>query len=305
MRLFDLHCDTVYMAHQSGQSLDKNNLHIDLEHGLRYDPWSQVFAVWIPDEWRGEEACEKCDGILDFAHQQADLFADRMALVRNGAEMNAALSGHKCAAWLAVEGGAALGGKLERVQHLYDRGVRLMTITWNGSNELANGCFSPCEEGLTPFGKAALQEMERVGILPDVSHLNRRGFEDLMACTTGPVIATHSLSATVHDHPRNLTDAQFTALCERGGLVGLNLCAEHLGEQTFEQFERHLEHDLALGGEACLALGCDLDGMDFPPEWHGIDAMEQLGDYLIRKNYQKTIIDRLFFDNAYQFFNSL
>lgn len=219
--------------------------------------------------------------------------------------MNAAFSAGKCAAWLAIEGAAALGGKLERVQQLRDRGVRLMTITWNGSNELAHGCFSLCDEGLTPFGKAAVREMERVGIFPDVSHLNPRGFDDLMACTAGPVIATHSLSKTVCDHPRNLTDAQFTALCQRGGLVGLNLCAEHLGEQTFEQFERHLEHDLALGGEGCLALGCDLDGMDFPPEWNGIDAMMLLGDYLTRKNYQKTLIDRLFFDNAYQFFNKL
>ena len=305
MRLFDLHCDTVYMAYQSGQTLDHNRLHIDLARGLQYDKWAQVFAVWIPDEWRGEEACEKCDAILDFAHRQAAQFADRMQIVENGADMRAAFSAKTCAAWLAVEGGAALGGKLERVQALYDQGVRLMTITWNGSNELAHGCFSSCDEGLTPFGKAAVKEMERVGIFPDVSHLNMRGFDDVMACTTGPIIATHSLSKAVCDHPRNLTDAQFTVLCQRGGLVGLNLCAEHLGEQTFERFERHLEHDLSLGGEDCLALGCDLDGMDFPPAWNGIDAMALLGDYLTRKNYQKTLIDRLFFDNAYQFFNKL
>jgi len=84
MRLFDLHCDTVYELYHSGETLLRNRLHIDLERASRYLPWSQVFAVWIPDEWRGPRAINGCDAMLRLAKQQFAVHADRVALVQNG-----------------------------------------------------------------------------------------------------------------------------------------------------------------------------------------------------------------------------
>ncbi len=147
--------------------------------------------------------------------------------------------------------------------------------------------------------------MERQGILPDVSHLNERGFWDVAAVTTRPFIASHSVSAAVHPHPRNLTDAQFEELRRRGGLVGLNLCREQLGGRSFDQLERHLYHFLERGGERILGFGCDLDGTDLPPEWNGIAVMERLYDHLARKNYDETCLERLFFGNCSDFFSQL
>lgn len=302
MRLFDLHCDTLYELYQRGASLLHNRLHVDLDRASQFSAWSQVFAIWIPDEWRGEKACRACDEMIHLAKQQFAECSSRISLVTSGEQMRMALDSGRCAAWLSVEGGAALGGRLERVKHLSQQGVRMMTLTWNGENELGNGCLSPYDTGLTAFGKAVVDEMQTIGMLVDVSHLNARGFYDVVERMNGPFLATHSVSNTVHPHPRNLTDEQFAIIRERGGLVGLNLCASQLGEASFEAFEKHLSHFLEQGGENILALGCDLDGTVLPEEWSGIEVLEQIGGFLTRKNYSKAQIDRLFFKNAHDFF---
>jgi membrane dipeptidase len=215
------------------------------------------------------------------------------------------LQSGKTAAILAIEGGQALAGSLDNIEAFHDIGVKLITITWNESNELGHGCMSGDKSGLTTFGKEAVKRMERCGILPDVSHLNRRGFWDVMETAAGPVVATHSVSDKINPHPRNLTDEQFLDIRERGGVVGLNLCGEQLGKQSFEQLQRHLHHFLDLGGSDTVGFGCDFDGTDIPPEWGGLAVMTKIWEYLLMKNYDETTLDKLFFGNCYNFFKEL
>lgn len=304
MRLFDMHCDTLYECCKSDAYLDRNRLQVDLERGGRYAQWGQAFAVWMPDTLRGEAAFEQCRDMLLFAHDQAALYADRMQIIRTGEELVPVLQSGRCAAILTVEGGAALAGRLEHIDDLRELDVKVITVTWNGSNELGHGCLSGCEKGLTPFGRAAVRRMVRAGILPDVSHLNERGFWDVAECTDGAFLATHSVSAAVHAHPRNLTDRQFAEIRDRGGLVGLNFCADQLGEQTFDGIARHLDHYLSLGGEHTVALGCDLDGTSLPDGWGGIEVMERLYEALARQNVAQDVLDRVFFSNCVDFFAS-
>lgn len=304
MRLFDMHCDTLYECFQGQSHLNRNTHHIDLQRGNVYDAWLQVFAVWMPDSWRGDLAFSRCREILQLAYKQAELYREDMLLVQNAADMAEAVSSRRCGALLAVEGGAALAGRLEHVRELAGDGVKAMTLTWNGSNELGNGCLSGCEEGLTSFGKAAVRELEDYHILVDVSHLNPRGFWDVAEISEKPFIASHSVSRKIHDHPRNLTDEQFTCIRDKGGLVGLNLCADQLGKQSFEQFERHFYHFLSLGGEDTIGFGCDFDGTSVPDDWRGIAVMGELYNYLCRKNYDESSLEKLFFGNCYDFFQA-
>lgn len=301
MRLFDLHCDTLYACYEKDLSLRRNTCHIDLTRGQQYGAWIQVFAVWIPDTLRGEEAFSRCRNTLAFGRRQLLNNADLALEIRTPADVDKAVNTHRCGALFAVEGGAALAGRLDNTERLGAMGVKMITLTWNGANELGYGCLSGVSKGLTEFGKQAVRRMERCGMLPDVSHLNEAGFWDVLEQTARPVLATHSVSAAVHAHPRNLTDAQFTALCKRGGLVGLNVCAEHLGRQSFDQMERHLYRYLELGGERTVALGLDLDGTDLRSDWNGIDVAGLFFDYLCRKNYHETVLSRLFFENGYDF----
>ncbi|MBQ6829934.1 MAG: membrane dipeptidase [Clostridia bacterium] len=304
MSLFDLHCDTLYAAYQNGYSLAVNPLHIDLTRGRLYTPWCQVFAVWVPDSLRGNAAFSFCCKVLEFARAEEAACSPRFLFARDGKTLKEEGHCRECVGILAVENGAAIGGKIENIAELAARGVRILTLTWNGENEWGYGCSCDARLGLKPFGKAALTALEEVGIIPDVSHLNEGGFWDVVAHTTKPFIATHSLSATVHPHPRNLNDRQFEEIVRRGGLVGLSLCGEHLGESSFDRVRRHAERFLSLGGEKTLALGGDLDGTVLPPEWQGIAVYEHLREYLSQKGWNDSLIEAVFFKNAANFLES-
>lgn len=298
MRLFDLHADTLSVCYDKGMRLRRNTCHIDLERGNCYDRWIQVFAVWLPDTLKQPETAQKCWSILNFAEEELRRNNDLIQKVVHPADCEKVRSG----AIFSIENGGAVFGDLHKLLDAASHGVKLITLTWNGSNLWGNGCLSGIKNGLTPLGKEAVKQMPKYGIFPDVSHLNEAGFWDTVELAKGPVMATHSLSAAVHSHPRNLTDAQFDALRQSGGLVGLNLCAEHLGEQNFWRFERHLCHFWERGGERTVALGMDLDGTNLPEDWQGIAVAEKLWDYLCRKNYNETLLSRLFFENGYDFF---
>ncbi len=302
MRLFDLHCDTLYECYRKGESLSCNSCAVDLLRGRQYTPWCQVFAVWLPDTVRGEQAWHQCCDVLAFARKQAN---GTLCFPRTYSQLRTAFDTGCVIGWLGVEGGASLAGKPERVAELATIGVKVITVTWNGSNELGNGCMAEDTGGLTEIGKLAVREMERYGIVPDVSHLNEAGFWDVAAVTQRPFIASHSVSMTVNEHPRNLRDDQFSELRDRGGLVGLTLCAEQLGEQSFECIYRHLNRYLELGGADTVALGFDLDGTDLPSEWQGIGVYELFAEYLQKRGVDAENVDRLFFGNAYRFFSNL
>ncbi len=302
MRLFDLHSDTAYECYRKGESLAVNSCEVDLRRGCRYSPWCQVFAVWVPDTVRGEQAWHLCCDMLKYAGQQS---TDTFCFSQTCSQLKTAVSKGHTVGLLGVEGGAALAGRPERVAELAELGVKVITITWNGSNELGNGCMAEDVGGLTDIGKQAVREMERCGIVPDVSHLNEAGFWDVAAITKLPFIASHSVSMTVNEHPRNLRDDQFCEVRDRGGLVGLTLCSEQLGKQSFEGVYRHLDRYWELDGVDTVALGFDLDGTDIPPEWQGIGVYELFAEYLLKRGVDDKSVERLFFDNAYQFFSRI
>ena len=170
MELFDLHCDTLGECLKTGKSLFQNDMQLDVRRGLSISPWVQCFAVWIPDEMRGEEAVHFFDDAVRLLDQEAASHPE-LRRIFDGNDLDTLKPG-ECGALLTVESGAALAGSLERLHHLYQCGVRMMTLTWNGSNELGGGVRSP--SSLTPFGVQAVREMERLHMAIDLSHASER-----------------------------------------------------------------------------------------------------------------------------------
>jgi len=302
MRLFDLHCDTLTECFYRGVSLGWNTLHVDLKRGHRYTPWGQVFAVFIPDTVRGHEAFRLCCRVLAFAREQEERFPQQLAWVTTAEQLRAATKRGQCAGILAVESGAAVAGDLRNIARLAEQGVRVMTLTWNGENEWGGGCAT--KNGLTAFGKRGMEELYRVGIVPDVSHLSETGFWDVAQVSDCPFIASHSVCRAVHEHPRNLRDEQIREIVRRGGLIGLNFCEAQLGGACEDVLYRHLSHLLALGAEKNVAFGGDLDGCTLPNEWHGIACYERLFSYLLGKGVTERQLCGLFFQNAFDFFDN-
>lgn len=318
MRLFDLHCDTAGECFNRKIPLLENDLHISLCKGKRLDGWTQVFAIWIPDNLRGEKAMGYFFSVLENFKSEAELNCDKIELCQRITDIEPTLNSGKCAAILACEGAspfAFYGG----IQLAYDCGVKLITLTWDGENEVGFGCQSGSENGLKPLGKSLLSEMARLGIAADVSHLNRAGFYD--AADSGvKLLASHSNSKSVLERTRangdakdfscrrSLDDEQIKLLIERNGLIGLNFYRSFLGDDGDDGFEaiyRHASHMLYLGAENTLAIGSDFDGCEINKELAGIDKIPLLRDYLSRKGFDDALLDKIFFENAVNFFENL
>ncbi len=306
--LFDLHCDTLTRNlyppfERERETLDNPAFQLALSKVPAGTKWVQCFAVFVPDEVRGDEAAVFFDRCAASFHRQAEAHQDRMACCRSIGEMEAALAAGKTAGLLTVEGGAALAGKLERVRTLYDAGVRMMTITWNGPNELASG--HDTAGGFSSFGHEAVSEMERLGILADVSHLNDRSFEDLLSFSKKPFVASHSNARAVCGHRRNLPDEFIREMVRREGLIGLTYCREFLSNDkrgSLDDFYRQVCHFLELGAERCIALGSDYDGAGVHPDLDSVEKSLLIGEYLAAHGIDKTASENLMFGNAWRFF---
>lgn len=306
--IFDLHSDTITECALQNQPLRENRLHLSLERGKKFLPWAQCFAIWMPEDCRGSEAVRRFEQVYRCFQREMAANADLVLPCKTAQDLLRAEREGKCAALLTVEGGAALAGDLARVKRLADCGVRMLTLTWNGPCELGDGAMTEHPRGLTGFGRNAVAEMERHGIVVDVSHASDPLFEDVAAHTTRPLVASHSNARAVCAHPRNLTDAQFQLIRERGGLVGLNFHPPFLvpdGEARLPDILRHAEHFLSLGGEDVLALGSDFDGAGLPQGIAGIQSMEQLAEHFAHNGCSNRLIEKIFYKNARNFFVSL
>lgn len=287
--VFDLHCDTAdRLAWQSlspalktatglrfygpgdeqspasYRDLARNGCHISLD-GIGAAPWAQCFACFIPDELSCDESLSFFEHVEGYLERQVEANAGRIAFARSGGEARELLSRGRIAAVRTIENARFFALDPAYVERAAERGVAMASLSWNAAGPLASG--HDTLEGLTDAGRAALARMEGTGMAIDVSHLNDRCFSDVAGCTDAPLVASHSNSRAVCGHPRNLTDAQFDLIRERGGLVGLNFCRGFLSEDgcpDFDDISRHIDRWLERDGEDVIALGSDFDGCDTP-----------------------------------------
>ena len=186
-----------------------------------------------------------------------------------------------------------------------DAGVKILTLTWNGSCEFGDGVLVDNAGGLTEFGIKAVQMLEESSIIVDVSHASEQLFYDVCDYSKKPFIATHSNSKKICNNKRNLTDSQFKEIAERGGLVGITFCKKFLSDECsevdFDDILKHVYHFLELGGENTISIGSDFDGAEVPDCLNGIGCVENLYEYFLSKRLSENLVDDIFFNNAYNF----
>lgn len=301
MRFFDLHCDTITELHRKKWSLAKNSGHISLDRAKFLTEYVQDFAIFIPDKYRGKDAVDYFDSVYAYYKNEMN---------KNAISEYADRKDTKFKSVLSVEGGAGMGGTIEGLYHLADCGVRLITLTWNGRNELASGCFDEEDIGLTSFGREAVKEMEKLKIAADVSHLSVRGFYDLADIAEKPFLASHSCIDIVDNYKakhRNLTKDQVKIISEHCGVIGINLWEKLLGNEdnSFDAVLRHMSEIIEVGGEDVVAMGTDFDGCDINPDLAGIEKIPALYGFLARHGFDEKLLDKIFFGNADRFFSNL
>lgn len=325
----DMHCDTIseiLAARRRGEacSLRSNRLHVDVEKLKRAGCLVQNFAMFL-DLKETEQPWETCLQMIRLYREEIAANREEIAEMLSYNDLKKNREHGRISALLTVEEGEAAMGSLERLRLLYEQGVRMITLTWNYNNSVGhpNACLPDgtrlaygipnTEYGLTEFGVDFVQEMERLGMLVDVSHLSDAGFYDVLRVTRQPFVASHSNARSVCPHVRNMTDDMIKKLAERGGVMGINFCPFFLdkaqnGTQavgTMDQIVAQIRYIQNLAGEDCIGIGSDFDGI--PPHSEIRDAAElpRLADRLKREGFSETAIDKLFYKNVLRVYQAV
>lgn len=328
MKVIDMHCDTIggmHMWNKKETHIDKNEMNIDLEKMEKGDYMAQCFAMFVP--FNVENPFEVCMGMIDRFYTEMEAHSDRIGIARNYADIVKNNEEGKMSAILTIEEGGVTKCNLAYLRDFYRLGVRMITLTWNFENGIGFPNFKRSEDrsvkpdfkspntkdGLTPFGIEMVKEMNRLGIIIDVSHLSDAGFYDVLKYTTGPFVASHSNARAVCNHCRNLTDDMIRELAKRGGVTGINYAADFLrevpeGEKNFSYISdmvKHIKHIVEVGGIDCVGLGSDFDGIEQNLEMKDASYLPQLADALRAEGFSEEDIEKIFYKNVLRVFKEV
>jgi membrane dipeptidase len=312
-KLIDLHCDTISLIHRTGGGLYKNNLHVDIQKLMSAGSLAQFFAIFLPTE-ETESPLTLCKAMIDTFYAELELNREYIAFAGSCSDIKRNGEQGKISAFLTIEDSGIIGGSIQNLNAMYALGVRLITLSWNYKNQVASpNCTAELSrEGLAPGGMDFVREMNRLGVIVDVSHLSDAGFYDVVRCCRAPFVASHSNSRSVTSHFRNLTDDMIRLLAQNGGVTGLNFCGLFLERYQTDVYTQqrekgaavsdvisHAKHIVNVGGIDCLAIGSDFDGITSVPR--GLEDMSQmtaLYDALEIAGFTGGEIDKITYKNA-------
>lgn len=307
MFICDCHCDTLTELYNKNASLYENEQHFDIKRQIALGGGLQFCAIYVPTEvfrYQGGLRYTLC--LLDKYNQEIKKLHENgidVLQVRTAEDAGNVLK-HKAATLLAIEEGGAIDGSLEALRCLYELGVRAMTLTWSNRNDIADGINEEATgSGLTLFGKQVVSEMNRLGMLVDVSHISTAGFWSVIETSTKPIITTHSNAKSLCSHPRNLNDEQIKALAQNGGLAGITFAGQFLEEDwrnaCIESVYKHIDYMLNLiGNDDHIGFGSDFDGISHPPyNIQGVQDYKPLIEYL-SKYYSNETINKITHQNV-------
>ncbi len=297
--------------------------HIDLPRIVE----SGVTALWMAAWVDATYARAVPDGSYAQAQREVEVvraWVDRhpgaLVFATTAADVVRAKHAGRVAILIGVEGGHAIENSLERLRELYARGVRYLTLTWNNGNDWAGssiGVEGTRTGGLTAFGETVIREMNRLGMLVDVSHVSSATLADVLQVSTVPIVATHSCARALNDHPRNLTDAELRAIAAAGGVINVNFYSRFLdpvylaaakdldGRAARKQAATlpatplsvlvdHIDHIARVAGIDHVGLGSDFDGISaLPTDMQDITALPRLAQALLDRGYAAVDITKI------------
>jgi membrane dipeptidase len=230
--VIDTHADTPQRFLDEGfdiGSTDPSDVgHISLEKARRGNLGAEFFSIWVDPETNQGHFAQHTFDLIDSVYEQAARHPDRMMMAFSVADIERAHKEHKLAALMGIEGGHSIENDIHLLRDYYRLGVRYMTLSWSNTNEWADSSGDIDDpkiqhhNGLTDFGKQVVLEMNRLGMMVDISHVADKTFWDAIATTKAPLIASHSSARALVDAPRNMTDDMLRAVAKNGGVVDVN-----------------------------------------------------------------------------------
>ncbi len=302
MKLIDLHCDTILecVDTEGKVKLSGNDLCIDVQKLRKGESLAQFFAMYV-DLAVYAKPLDRCLDMIDYFYRELEENSDYIAFAGSSIDMNRNSDQGKLSAFLTIEEGGVIEGKLQNLRNLYRLGVRLITLTWNYPNCIGYPNFDWVhrDKGLTAFGEEVVAEMNRLGMLIDVAHLSDKGFYDVARLSRKPFVASHSNARAIENHCRNLTDDMLVLLAEKGGVTGLNLEPTFLGDRgDLEAMTRHISHIRKVAGIDTAAIGTDFDGTMNLSYIRNTGEMGMLCDALDKAGFTEGEIEKVMYKNA-------
>ncbi len=280
MKFFDLHCDTAYKCYRDNLSFTDYALNVTPQKAQVFNKWYQCFAVFVKDG---------IDNPFEYYKKTLENFKNQ--LLNKPSNLTPIIT---------IENGLVIEDDLTRIESIYNDGVRAVTLTWNDENQIAGGADT--DATLKPFGREVIKQLNSFDIMTDLAHLNKKSFYDALELAKKPII-THTCLDIVNKHRRNIDNNQLKALVEKGGIVGLCFYPVFLGQgDVFENIYKNIFCILDMGYEDHISIGSDFDGADMDKKLCDISAVPKLYDYLKSKNIDDSILNKIFFENAYNFF---
>ncbi|GAA0177670.1 dipeptidase [Clostridium sediminicola] len=305
MNLIDFHCDTIYKVLKDNSNLLNNSYHVDINKLIKSNSIAQFFAMCV-NLYESKDPLQDCLLMVDRFHTELEKNKDKINLATNYNEIMNNKKENKISAFLTIEEGGILKGKLENLRIFKKLGVSLITLTWNFPNEIGypNYNWVHADKGLTPFGLELISEMNDKKMIIDVSHLSDAGFYDVARYSKSPFIASHSNAREIEPNERNLTDEMIKVLAEKGSLLGINFYGLFLNgsaESRIDDIVKHITHIKQVGGIDIISLGTDFDGINSNLELKNIGKMDLLVQALKKDHFTEKEIEKIFYKNALRF----
>jgi membrane dipeptidase len=240
----DGHADTPQFLLDLGTDLTRaGDQMVDLPKARKGGLGGEFFSIWVDPDTNAGHLLQRALDLVDAVRSQVELHPRELRLALTAADVEAAQKHGQLAVLMGLEGGHPLGGDLRELRNMYRLGVRYMTITWSNTNELGDSSGDidkpnvPHHGGLTPLGRQAVAEMNRLGMLVDISHVADKTFFDAIEVARAPLIASHSSCRALTNHPRNMTDEMLRAVARNGGVVMVNFFSGFVDEDFRKAFE--------------------------------------------------------------------
>lgn len=322
MPIIDLHCDTIYEIYKNKESskiihLEDADLQINKKHLKHASYFLQCFAMFVKNI--ENDPYDVCLRMIDTFYEELQKTSD-LEIIYTYNDIINNLKNNKLSAMLTIEEGGVIQGDLNKLRYLYGLGVRMICLNWNYENGIGYPNYGKyigsrpdyitpdIVHGLTAFGRQMVCEMNRLGIIIDVSHLSDKGFWDVLSISTKPIVASHSNSRAICRHVRNLSDEMILALKSNGGVMGMNYCAtflddnEEQGKFTIECVIQHMKYIKKLAGVEVLALGSDFDGIDSNIEMKNASMVNELILRMRMEGFTEEEIEKITYKNALRVF---
>lgn len=329
MKVLDMHCDTISVLLDENlkgknKSLRSNDLSIDLNKMKQGDYLLQNFACFVC-LGQVEDPVKRVHQLIDHYYEQINKNKDMIAPVLKYSDIEENEKNGLMSSLLTIEEGGVVANNLALLRNYYRLGVRMITLTWNYANGIGHPNFVSDKDmsfqdlkhinekdGLTPFGIDYIQEMERLGIIVDVSHLSDAGFYDVLKYSKKPFVASHSNARAVCDVARNMSDDMILKLAERGGVMGINFCGDFLKQSDVgsevscvKDMINHIIYIKKLAGIDCIGLGTDFDGITSELEIKDASMMNQLAIALTNNGFTEEEIEKIFYKNVLRVYKEI